>query len=45
MSDPIRPATNAISIWLRGRTTSTADPGFKADFDDFALRRARTGAP
>ena len=44
-SDPIRPATNALSIWLRGRTTLTVDTPFKADFDDFALQRVLTGVP
>jgi hypothetical protein len=44
-SDPIRPAKDAISVWLRGRTTSTADYPFKADFDDFALHRVNTGVP
>lgn len=45
MSDPIRPAADAISVWLRGRTTSTADFPFKADFDDFALHRVQTEPP
>jgi hypothetical protein len=44
-SDPIRPATNALSVWLRGRTTLTKDYPFRADFDDFALRRVRTEPP
>jgi hypothetical protein len=44
-SEPIRPATNAISVWLRGRTTLKTDYPFKADFDDFALRRVRTEPP
>ena len=46
-SEPIRPATNSISVWLRGTTTFTGDKyaPFKADFDDFALRRVQTGVP
>jgi hypothetical protein len=44
-SEPIRPAEGAISVWLRGRTTSTADYPFWADFDDFAVRRVRTDVP
>ncbi len=44
-SDPIRPATNALSIWLRARTTSTTDAPFHVDFDDFSLRRVRTRTP
>lgn len=44
-SDPIRPATGAISVWLRGRTTSTANAPFIVDFDDFTLNRVKTGVP
>jgi hypothetical protein len=44
-SIPIRPQQDRLSIWLRGRTTSTADAPFQADFDDFQLRRIRTDAP
>lgn len=44
-SDPIRPEGEAVSIWLRGRTTIGVDYPFKADFDDFALRRYHTGVP
>jgi hypothetical protein len=32
-------------VWLRGRTTSTEKWPYKADFDDFALRRVRTDVP
>ncbi len=35
---PIRPATNAISVWLRARSTGAEFP-FKADFDELSLRR------
>ncbi len=45
LSDPVRPKTEAISVWLRGWTKSTAAAPFKADFDDFALRRVQTGVP
>ena len=44
-SEPIRPVKDAISVWLRGRTTLKVDYPFKADFDDFALRRVRTSPP
>jgi hypothetical protein len=44
-SDPIRPVEDAISVWLRGRTTLTQDYRFEADSDDFALHRVSTGAP
>jgi hypothetical protein len=43
-TEPIRPATNSISIWLRARSTGAEFP-FKADFDDFALRRVCTESP
>lgn len=45
LSPPIRPASDTISVWLRGRTTFTADHTFEADFDDLALRRVRTNTP
>jgi hypothetical protein len=41
-SEPIRPATNAISVWLRARTTMINDYRFTADFDEFSLRKATT---
>jgi hypothetical protein len=46
-SPPIRPATNSISIWLRGRSSWKGEPyaPFLADFDDFALHRRRTQPP
>ena len=44
-SRPIRPVGDAISIWLRGRTTLTQDYPYEADFDDFALYRVSTGVP
>lgn len=40
-SEPIRPATNAISIWLRARSAGAEFP-FKVDFDDVSLRRVQT---
>lgn len=44
-SEPIRPAGDSISVWLRGRTTARTDYPFKADFDAFSLRRVRIGIP
>jgi hypothetical protein len=45
LSRPIRPASDSISVWLRGRTTTTSKWPYKADFDDVALRRVRTDVP
>jgi hypothetical protein len=47
LAAPVRPATNAISVWLRGRSTWKGDAfaPYKADFDDFALRPVRTSPP
>jgi hypothetical protein len=42
---PIRPVGDAISIWLRGRTSLAQDYPFEADFDDFAMHRVFTGVP
>jgi hypothetical protein len=44
-SGPIRPVGDAISIWLRGRTSLTQDYPFEADFDDLALHKVSTGVP
>lgn len=46
-SEPIRPAKDAISIWLRGRTSAKHDRNhaFKADFDDVELYRVLSAAP
>jgi hypothetical protein len=53
-SAPIRPVRDAVSIWLRGRTTAaTASPiavqldpfAFRAEFAAFELRRAASGPP
>jgi hypothetical protein len=46
-SPATRPATNALSVWLRARTTWKGDPyaPFKADFDAFSLRAIRTTPP
>jgi hypothetical protein len=41
-SEPIRPRTNAVSVWLRARTTQVNDYRFTADFDHFSLRRIPT---
>jgi hypothetical protein len=45
--EPIRPTNNAVSVWLRARTTFTGDKHapFKGDFDEVSLRRVRTEAP
>lgn len=46
-SEPVRTATNAVSVWLRGHAQAAGErwAPFKADFDDFALRRVRTSPP
>lgn len=44
-SAPIRPAADSISVWLRGYAKDAKGHPFRADFDDFALRRVRTEAP
>ncbi len=44
-SEPIRPRTDSISIWLRAKTTLTVDFPFRADFDDFSLKCVRTNVP
>jgi hypothetical protein len=44
-SEPIRPVRDSVSVWLRGRATAAAAWRYQADFDDFALRRVRTGVP
>ncbi|HPD28804.1 MAG TPA: hypothetical protein PLL20_02330 [Phycisphaerae bacterium] len=41
-SEPIRPAGDSISVWLRGWARSTGGTPFKADFDEFSLRRVKT---
>jgi hypothetical protein len=38
--EPIRPAGDAIGVWLRGYTKAAQGYPFKADFDDFAMQRA-----
>ena len=44
-SEPIRPAKDSVSVWLRGWARSTAGTPFKADFEDFSLRRVKTEVP
>lgn len=44
-SGPVRTKSGAISVWLRGRTQSKDGFPFRADFDDFAVRRVNTGVP
>jgi hypothetical protein len=45
MSEPIRPAGDSVSVWVRGRTTEPDAFTFEADFDEFALRQVNTGIP
>lgn len=44
-SRPIRPTSEAISVWIVGKTTLTEDYRFEAEFDDVALHKVATGAP
>jgi hypothetical protein len=44
-SEPIRPAGDSISVWLRGRSVEADKFDFDADFDNFALHRVKTSAP
>jgi hypothetical protein len=44
-SEPIRPAKDSISVWLRGYTKDAKGYPFRADFDEFALKRVRTEVP
>jgi hypothetical protein len=41
---PIRPGKASISVWLRGRAAMIPARAFRADFDDFVLRKVSTGA-
>jgi len=43
--EPIRPIADAISVWLRAKTTLTQDYRFEADFDNFALHKVAAGTP
>ncbi|GMV95902.1 MAG: hypothetical protein AMXMBFR83_02710 [Phycisphaerae bacterium] len=43
--EPVRPADQAVSIWLRGKATAPTPFAFKADFDDFRLQRVSTTPP
>lgn len=45
LSAPVRPAEDSISIWLRGSTSRNDGFPFKADFDNFGLRKVMTGIP
>jgi len=45
VSPPIRPHENAISVWLRARTTFTKQKPFKVDFDNVRLHRVDAGVP
>jgi hypothetical protein len=44
-SDAIRPAKDAVSIFLRARQTKAAQFPFRADFDDVRLHRIADRAP
>ncbi len=46
-NEPVRPLTNAVSVWLRARSTWRGDAfaPFRADFDELALRRVDTRPP
>ena len=44
-SEPIRPKTGQISVWLRARTTQTNDYRFEADFDHLTLHQIPTTPP
>jgi hypothetical protein len=45
LDDPVRPQKDAISVWLRGRTTFIHGHPFEADFDDVSLRKVKSGVP
>jgi hypothetical protein len=42
---PVRPARDAISVWVRGWTKMAQGYPFRADFDDLTLRRVQTCVP
>ncbi len=44
-SEPIRPKTDRISVWLRARTTQNDDYRFEADFDHLTLHQIPTTPP
>ena len=43
--EPLRPAADAVSVWLRAKTNLTQDFVFKADTDDIRLHRVTTAIP
>lgn len=45
VSEPIRPADNSISIWLRGKTTQSDGFPYRADFDNVRLRQVNVEIP
>jgi hypothetical protein len=45
VSQPVRPRTDKISVWLRARTTMTGRQPFVVSFDDVHLQQVRTGVP
>lgn len=45
LSRPVRPQDDALSVWLRARTTSIHRQPFQADFDDFALHQVAVSPP
>lgn len=44
-SDPVRPVADAVSVWLRARSDRATPFAFRADFDDFGLRRVDASVP
>ncbi|MGQ9651524.1 MAG: hypothetical protein ACUVXJ_15565 [Phycisphaerae bacterium] len=45
VSPPIRPQADALSVWLRARTTFTKHKPFVVEFDDVRLHRVDAGVP
>jgi hypothetical protein len=45
VSRPIRPQGDAVSVWLRAKTTFTHHQPFVVDFDDVQLHRVDSGVP
>lgn len=43
--EPVRPAQDAVSVWLRAQTSDPEGWPFEADFDAFSLHRVRTSPP
>jgi len=45
VSQPIRPRADALSVWLRARTTFTKQKPFVVEFDDVRLHQVNAGVP